>query len=126
MVSSPKTLRRCAPSIRFDGTGDGLGAKLVWSPLSSLLLYGQTALVYQALRAGVVVSLGTDWSPSGSRNLLDELKIADIALRDGRLLGADRDLVSKPQHHWARRRMRGWLPRSHSISCWWRWLRRIP
>jgi hypothetical protein len=30
----------------------------------------------------VLVSLGTDWSPSGSRNLLDELKVADIALRD--------------------------------------------
>jgi Amidohydrolase family len=66
---------------------------LVWSPLSNLLLYGQTALVYQALKAGVVVSLGTDWSPSGSRNLLDELKIADIALRDPRLLGVDRDLI---------------------------------
>jgi 5-methylthioadenosine/S-adenosylhomocysteine deaminase len=84
---------RAAPSIRFDGTSDGLGAKLVWSPLSNLLLYGQTALVYQALKAGVVVSLGTDWSPSGSRSLLDELKIADITLRDPRLLGADRDLI---------------------------------
>jgi len=82
-----------APSTRLDGTGDGLGAKLVWSPLSNLLLYGQTALVYQALQAGVVVSLGTDWSPSGSRNLLDELKIADITLRDPRLLGAERDLM---------------------------------
>jgi 5-methylthioadenosine/S-adenosylhomocysteine deaminase len=84
---------RAAPSIRFDHTGDGLGAKLVWSPLSNLLLYGQTALVYQALKEGVTISLGTDWSPSGSRNLLDELKIADIALRDFRLLGVDRDLV---------------------------------
>jgi cytosine/adenosine deaminase-related metal-dependent hydrolase len=84
---------RAAPSTHFDGTGDGLGAKLVWSPLSNLLLYGRTALVYQALQAGVVVSLGTDWSPSGSRNLLDELKIADITLRDPRLLGADRDLM---------------------------------
>jgi 5-methylthioadenosine/S-adenosylhomocysteine deaminase len=84
---------RAAPSIRLDGTGDGLGAKLVWSPLSNLLLYGQTALVYHALKEGVTVSLGTDWSPSGSRNLLDELKIADIALRDSRLLGLDRDIV---------------------------------
>ncbi len=84
---------RAAPTIRSDGTGDGLGAKLVWSPLSNLLLYGQTALVYHALKSGVVVSLGTDWSPSGSRNLLDELKIADITLRDYRLLGGDRDLL---------------------------------
>jgi cytosine/adenosine deaminase-related metal-dependent hydrolase len=86
-------LMRAAPSIREDGVGDGLGAKLVWSPLSNLLLYGQTALIYHALKAGVVVSLGTDWSPSGSRNLLDELKIADITLRDSRLLGGDRDLI---------------------------------
>lgn len=84
---------RAAPSIRLDHSGDGLGAKLVWSPLSNLLLYGQTALIYQALKEGVTISLGTDWSPSGSRNLLDELKIADIALRDARLLGLDRDLV---------------------------------
>jgi cytosine/adenosine deaminase-related metal-dependent hydrolase len=84
---------RAATSIRLDGSGDGLGAKLVWSPLSNLLLYGQTTLVYHALQAGVVVSLGTDWTPSGSRNLLDELKIADIAMRDPRLLGSDRDLI---------------------------------
>src|SRR5215469_1881525 len=84
---------RAAGSVRLDGSGDGLGAKLVWSPLSNLLLYGQTALIYHALQAGIVVSLGTDWSPSGSRNLLDELKIADITLRDPRLLGADRDLI---------------------------------
>jgi cytosine/adenosine deaminase-related metal-dependent hydrolase len=86
-------LMRSAPNIRTRGPGDGLGAKLVWSPLSNLLLYGQTALVYHALNAGIVVSLGTDWSPSGSRNLLDELKIADITLRDSRLLGNDRDLI---------------------------------
>jgi 5-methylthioadenosine/S-adenosylhomocysteine deaminase len=84
---------RAAPSIRSDDSGDGLGAKLVWSPLSNLLLYGQTALVYEAIREGVTIALGTDWSPSGSRNLLDELKIADIALRDLRLLGADRILI---------------------------------
>jgi 5-methylthioadenosine/S-adenosylhomocysteine deaminase len=86
-------LMRSAPNIRTRGPGDGLGAKLVWSPLSNLLLYGQTALVYHALNAGIVVSLGTDWSPSGSRNLLDELKIADITLRDSRLLESDRDLI---------------------------------
>jgi cytosine/adenosine deaminase-related metal-dependent hydrolase len=84
---------RTAPSIRLDGIGDGLGAKLVWSPSSNYLLYGATALVYHALAEGILVSLGTDWSPSGSRNLLDELKVADIALRDTRLLGADRDLI---------------------------------
>lgn len=86
-------LMRAAASARTDGSGDGLGAKLVWSPLSNLLLYGRTANAYEALAAGVLVSLGTDWTPSGSRNLLGELKVADIALRDPNVLGASRDLL---------------------------------
>ncbi len=84
---------RSAPTIRADGVGDGRGAKLVWSPLSNLLLYGHTTNVYEALAQDLVVALGTDWSPSGSRTLLRELKIADIALRDRRILGASRELV---------------------------------
>jgi hypothetical protein len=84
---------RAAPSPRDDGTGDGLGAKLVWSPLSNLLLYGKTTNVYDALAAGVLVSLGTDWTASGSRTLLNELKVADIAMRDPRVLGGSRDEV---------------------------------
>lgn len=86
-------LMRDARSIRSDGTGDRRGAKLVWSPLSNMLLYGETARVYDALAEGVLVSLGTDWSPSGSRSLLRELKVADVALRDERVLGGDRELV---------------------------------
>ncbi|MBV9491938.1 MAG: hypothetical protein JO069_19760 [Verrucomicrobia bacterium] len=42
---------------------------------------------------GVLVPLGTDWSPSGSRKLLGELKVADIALRDPNVLGQSRSLV---------------------------------
>ena len=68
---------RAAPTIRTDGVGDGRGAKLVWSPLSNLLLYGETTDVYDAIAEEVLVSLGTDWTPSGSRTLLQELKIAD-------------------------------------------------
>jgi hypothetical protein len=86
---------RAAPSIRSDLAGDGLGAKLVWSPLSNLLLFGRTANVYEALSADVLVSLGTDWTPSGSRKLLGELKVADITLRDPALLGASRHLVPR-------------------------------
>jgi hypothetical protein len=84
---------RAARSPRANGSGDGLGAKLVWSPLSNLLLYGETTNVYEALAAGVTVSLGTDWSPSGSGNLLEELKVADIVLHDRSLLGRFRRLV---------------------------------
>ena len=60
----------------------------------NLLLYGQTANLAAALSAGVPVALGSDWAPSGSRNLLAELKIARLAAP---LAGADlsdRDLVT--------------------------------
>jgi 5-methylthioadenosine/S-adenosylhomocysteine deaminase len=49
---------------------------MVWSPLSNLLLYGKTGDVKAARAAGVLISLGSDWSPSGSKNLLGELKVA--------------------------------------------------
>jgi cytosine/adenosine deaminase-related metal-dependent hydrolase len=54
-----------------------VGAKVIWSPLSNLLLYGKTTDVPTAVKNGVNVSLGTDWAPSGSANLLGELKVAD-------------------------------------------------
>jgi 5-methylthioadenosine/S-adenosylhomocysteine deaminase len=51
-------------------------SSIVWSPLSNLLLYGETARVDAARAAGVAIGLGSDWSPSGSKNLLGELKVA--------------------------------------------------
>lgn len=54
------------------------GVKFVWSPLSNLLLYGKTADVVSAKKNGVIISLGSDWSPTGSKNLLWELKVADL------------------------------------------------
>src|SRR5438105_12784775 len=51
------------------------GASIVWSPLSNLLLYGQTTNITAAAKAGIAIALGPDWSPSGSKNLLNELKI---------------------------------------------------
>jgi cytosine/adenosine deaminase-related metal-dependent hydrolase len=51
-------------------------ASMVWSPLSNLLLYGATARVEAAREAGVKIGLGSDWSPTGSKNLLGELKVA--------------------------------------------------
>ena len=85
-------MRRAGPA-GPSAPNDGLGAKLVWSPLSNLLLYGHTTNVYDALAKGVTVSLSTDWTPSGSNTLLDELKVADIALRDPRILGRSRHEV---------------------------------
>jgi 5-methylthioadenosine/S-adenosylhomocysteine deaminase len=55
------------------------GVGIVWSPLSNLLLYGATADVGAARAAGVAIALGGDWSPSGSKNLLGELKAARVA-----------------------------------------------
>lgn len=52
---------------------------IVWSPLSNLLLYGGTADIPAARAAGVRIALGADWSPSGSKNLLGELKAARAA-----------------------------------------------
>ena len=54
------------------------GASMVWSPLSNLLLYGKTADTSLAHDAGVLTALGPDWSPSGSKNLLGELKVARL------------------------------------------------
>ena len=71
------------------------GGSMVWSPLSNLLLYGSTARVDAAKRAGVRIGLGSDWSPSGSKNLLGELKVAWLYSQHalGGLFGA-RDLVA--------------------------------
>lgn len=53
------------------------GVGLIWSPRSNIDLYGFTAQVTVASRAGVQIALGTDWTLSGSLNLLRELKCAD-------------------------------------------------
>ena len=44
--------------------------------MSNLLLYGGTADIAAALAAGVRIGIGSNWSPSGSKNLLGELKVA--------------------------------------------------
>jgi cytosine/adenosine deaminase-related metal-dependent hydrolase len=52
-------------------------AKVVWSPRSNVDLYGNTAQAVMLDMAGVAIALGTDWVPSGSMNMLRELKCAD-------------------------------------------------
>ncbi|MBB6568189.1 amidohydrolase family protein [Kribbella sandramycini] len=54
------------------------GASLVWSPFSNYWLYGATADVAAAKAAGVRLCIGSDWAPSGTRNVLWELKVADL------------------------------------------------
>jgi len=54
------------------------GASMVWSPLSNLLLYGETADIGAAKSSGIKIGIGSDWAPSGSKNLLGELKVASL------------------------------------------------
>jgi hypothetical protein len=54
---------------------------VVWSPFSNLWLYDQTTDVLAARTHGVLVCIGSDWGPSGSKNLLGELKVAHTWVR---------------------------------------------
>jgi 5-methylthioadenosine/S-adenosylhomocysteine deaminase len=70
------------------------GGAMIWSPLSNLLLYGNTADVQAAKAAGVRFGLGSDWSPTGSKNLLGELKVAWLFSEAAGGIFSARDLVT--------------------------------
>ena len=55
---------------------------LVWSPRSNLALYGETVDIAGALEHGVRIALSTDWSPSGSFNMREEVKCARRVAKD--------------------------------------------
>jgi 5-methylthioadenosine/S-adenosylhomocysteine deaminase len=90
-----------APLVVIHGTALGrpefdrmaeAGAKLVWSPRSNLVLYGRTTDVGAALDAGLAVALAPDWTPTGSPNLLVEMRFArefSRAVMGGRLRARD-------------------------------------
>jgi cytosine/adenosine deaminase-related metal-dependent hydrolase len=69
------------------------GAAMVWSPLSNFLLYGRTADIAAAKASGISMSLGSDWAPSGSKNLLGELKVAWLTSREHGDVFTPRELV---------------------------------
>jgi 5-methylthioadenosine/S-adenosylhomocysteine deaminase len=71
----------------------GAGGKIVWSPLSNLLLYGATVKLNDLIESGILFSLGCDWSPSGSKNPLLELKVARWAAQQQGAALTARDLV---------------------------------
>ncbi|MBN1660524.1 MAG: amidohydrolase family protein [Anaerolineae bacterium] len=77
----------------FQVLGDHGGA-MVWSPLSNLLLYAETADVGAARDAGALIGLGSDWSPSGSKNLLCELKVAALVSQVSGGVFEARDLLA--------------------------------
>ena len=68
-------------------------AKVVWSPFSNLLLYGATLSIQDVMNTGVPVALGCDWSVTGSKNLLEELKVARAVVRTQRAPITDEELV---------------------------------
>jgi cytosine/adenosine deaminase-related metal-dependent hydrolase len=90
------------------------GGTMVWSPFSNLLLYGQTADIGAALRRNVTIAIGSDWAPSGSKNLLGELKVARIVAADAGVALSDADLVAMATSIPAR--MVGWDSRLGSIE----------
>ena len=69
------------------------GGSVVWSPFSNLILYGSTTNIAAAVRLGITVALGSDWSPTASKNLLNELKVAQIWSDDQKLGLTSRQLV---------------------------------
>ena len=77
----------------FDIVAEKKGA-MVWSPLSNLLLYGDTAKVKAAKSAGVRIGIGSDWSPSGSKNLLGELKVARLVSQAQGGIFSDREVLN--------------------------------
>lgn len=50
--------------------------RIVWSPSSNIVLYDQTADIAGMLSRGLVVGLGPDWTPSGSDEMLSEMRFA--------------------------------------------------
>lgn len=58
------------------------GGSMIWSPLSNLLLYGDTADIGRAASERVSLALGSDWAPSGSKNLLGEMKVAWLVAQE--------------------------------------------
>ena len=70
---------------------DGFGSHIVWSPFSNSLLYGQTIHPKQLEKRKFTV--GCDWSPSGSKNLLEELKVAWLTIEANHAKISARTLV---------------------------------
>ncbi len=63
---SPKQLDQAAQT----------GQSMVWSPVSNLLLYGETLNIKNVQDRRINLSIGSDWSSSGSKSLLDEVRFA--------------------------------------------------
>lgn len=76
------------------------GGKIVWSPLSNLLLYGKT--IDAKRLENVPFAIGCDWTPSGSKNLLEEIKVAWLSAQDDGSTLSQEDLVAAVTRNAAR------------------------
>jgi cytosine/adenosine deaminase-related metal-dependent hydrolase len=58
------------------------GIGVVWSPSSNIILYGETldlekiALMEEKEKINLTMSLGSDWTPTGTKGVIDEVKLA--------------------------------------------------
>ena len=71
---------------KYEGT-------MTWSPFSNILLYGDTAKIKSARSHGILMALESDWSPSGSKNLLEEIKVAKLVSDSEDGVFSDSELV---------------------------------
>jgi cytosine/adenosine deaminase-related metal-dependent hydrolase len=67
---------------------------LVWSPFSNLWLYGMTTDIASARKQDISICVGSDWGPSGSKNIQGEIKVAKLVSQKLGLGLTDRDLVA--------------------------------
>ncbi len=66
---------------------------IIWSPMSNFLLYGTTADIKSAKKNELLIGMGSDWSASGSKNLLCELKVAHLFNKNNGNLFTDEQLI---------------------------------
>ena len=71
----------------------GQPGAVVWSPFSNLWLYGETTNVPAVIARDIKVCIGSDWGPSGTRNVLGELKVAALVSQSSGWGLADFELV---------------------------------
>jgi hypothetical protein len=90
------------------------GAKIVWSPFSNSLLYGKTLNLKDLKNSGALFSLGCDWSPSGSKNLLEELKVAKFYNTEQGNVFTDSEIVKMVTINAAK--VAGWSAKIGSIE----------
>jgi cytosine/adenosine deaminase-related metal-dependent hydrolase len=70
------------------------GGAVAWSPFSNLWLYGTTTDIASALKQNVAICLGSDWGPSGTKNVQGEMKVAKLASQRLGLGLSDRDIIA--------------------------------